>query len=439
MSGPAVPTAPRSRRGLVGLFAADGVSTLGTRMSGLAVPWFVLVTTGSGTAAGFAAFAELLPYVVAQALGGPAVDRLGAWRTRVLADLVAAVGVALVPLLWAVGALPFGLLCAMLAVVGVARGFGDTAGFVLIPGLVERAGTPMARATGLHDGVRRIAQLVGAPVAGVLIAVLSAPAVLVVDAVSFAAASLIVLTTVTRAAQPERSPRPAPATTSPVRTYVAELTEGFRFLRSDHLLLGIAVMVTVTNLLDQAWSSVLSPVWARDVADSPVALGLIAAVFGIGAVAGNVVAAWLGPRLPQRLAFGVGFLVCGAPRLVALALSTTVSPVLFVVVLGGIGAGVLNPIIGAAEFERVPRALQARVLGSLNAVAWVGMPFGGLLAGLGVDHVGLVPTLWAAAAVYLVTTLAPFVFPVWKELDRPSAPASPSTPNSDGVGATPSG
>lgn len=434
------PVVTRSRRGLVGLLIADGVSILGTRMSALAVPWFVLVTTGSATAAGVAAFAELGPYVAAQALGGPALDRLGAWRTRVGSDLLAAAGAATVPLLWAVGALPFGALCAVLAVVGVARGFGDIAGYVLVPGVVERAGTPMARATGLHDGVRRVAGLVGAPLAGVLIAVTSAPLVLVVDAVTFATASLVVLATVPRSAQPARTePAPAAAGTSAVRTYVTELTAGFRFLRGDRLLLGIAVMVTVTNTLDQAASSVLTPVWASDVAGSSVALGLISGAVGVGAVTGNVVAAWLGPRLPGRLTFGIGFLLAGAPRFAALALATTVSPVLVVAVVAGMGAGVLNPIIGAAEFARVPRELQARVLGSLNAVAWLGMPVGGLVAGLAVDHVGLVPTLWGAASLYLVTTLAPFVFPAWKALDEPVVELEVGFANSDGVGATPSG
>ena len=433
-----------NRRGLLGLFIADGVSTLGTRMSALAVPWFVLMSTGSASAAGITAFAELGPLVTAQALGGPAVDRLGAWRTCVVGNVTAALGVGAIPVLYAIGALPFGVLCAVLVVVGVARGFADTAGSVLVPGVVERAGWPMARATGLHDGVRRLAQLVGAPLAGGLIALVSAPAVLLGDAASFAVAVVIVLACVPRAAQPDR-PVTQPRSRSAIRTYSAELIEGFRFLRGDRLLLGIAVMIAVTNLLDQSWSAVLSPVWARDVARSPVALGLLAAALGMGAVSGNVVLSWLGPRLPRRLTYGVGFLLCGAPRLVALAVATTVSPVLVVVLLGGLGAGVVNPIVGAVEFDRVPRGLQARVLGTTNAVAWIGMPFGGLLAGLGVDHWGLRPTLWAAAVVYFATTLVPFLFPVWRQLDRPAtlappSPASATEPSSPTrVGGTASG
>ena len=70
----------RSRRSLGALLTADFVSILGTRMSMLALPWFVLVTTGSAAKTGLIAFAEMAPYVCVQGLGGPLVDRYGTWR-----------------------------------------------------------------------------------------------------------------------------------------------------------------------------------------------------------------------------------------------------------------------------------------------------------------------------------------------------------------------
>ena len=57
------------RRPLTGFLGAVGVSTLGTRMSFLALPWLVLTTTGSATLTGIVAFAEMALYVTVQALG----------------------------------------------------------------------------------------------------------------------------------------------------------------------------------------------------------------------------------------------------------------------------------------------------------------------------------------------------------------------------------
>jgi MFS family permease len=89
-----------------------------------------------------------------------------------------------------------------------------------------------------------------------------------------------------------------------------------------------------------------------------------------------------------------------------------------------IGSGVINPILGAVEYEAVPREYQARVLGAVGALAWAGMPIGGLLAGWAVGALGLTTALGIAAAVYLTATLSPFVFPCWRRMDRPPHPGA---------------
>lgn len=419
------PPGGRDRRGMTGLLTAVGISILGTRMSFLALPWFVLTTTHSAVDTGLIAFAEMAPYVLTQALGGPYVDRLGAWRTSVVGDLGAAAALGLVPLLHLLGLLPLPVLALVMAIAGVLRGAGDAARNVMVPGLGEFAGQPMERSAGLYDGVNRLAGLIGAPLAGVLIATVSALTVLAIDAATFLASALAVFALVPRRAQPQPALGDGPGASE--LGYFTSLREGFAFLRGDRLLLGIGSMVLVTNLIDQASSSVLTPVWAQQVAHSPIALGLIGGAFGVGAVTGNAATTWLGPRLPRRWTFAVGFALAGAPRLVALAVASSVSPVLVVAVLGGLGAGGLNPILGAVEYERVPRALQARVLGAVGAAAWAGIPVGGLVGGALVGGFGLRAALGTAAAAYALTTAAPFVFPVWKQMDRqPDSPTSPA-------------
>lgn len=420
----------RSRRGLIGLLAADLVSILGTRMSMLALPWFVLVTTASAGETGLVVFAEMAPYVLVQALGGPLVDRLGCWRTSIASDVLAGSTFAMVPVLYAAGGLALPSMLALVAVTGAARGVGDTARHVLVPGLAATAGTSLERASGWYDGVNRAASMIGAPLAGVLVAVTSAPVVVALDAATFGASALMIAVFVPGGAARRSESPDAPAETTvagrdeaagPTRVeagYVASLREGFAHLVADRLLLGIACMVLVTNLLDQAFFSVFAPVWAIDVTGSPVALGLMGAAMGAGALLGNGAAAWRADRLPRRLAFAWGFLIAGGPRYLALALASSVSPILAVCFVAGFGAGGINPILGAVEFERVPARLQARVLGALGATAWAGIPFGALVGGVLVDALGLQGALAAAGAAYLATTLAPFVFPVWREMDR---------------------
>lgn len=414
-----------SRRGLAGLLTANFVSILGTRMSMLALPWFMLVTTGSAGETGLVVFAEMVPYVLVQALGGPMVDRLGTWRASIATDVIAAVTFALVPVLYLTGGLSLGAVAVLVAVAGAARGAGDTARHVLVPGLADAAATPMERASGWYDGVSRAASMIGAPLGGVLIAVTSAPAVVAVDAATFAVSAAVVAIAVPRAARPRPAPSGDGVPDDEGTGYLASLREGFAHLAADRLLLGIAVMVLVTNLLDQAFSSVLAPVWANETTGSPLVLGLMGAAMGVGALIGNGATAWLGPRLPRRRAYAWGFLLAGGPRFFVLAAASSVSPVLAITFVAGFGAGGINPILSAVEYERVPRHLQTRVLGALGATAWAGIPFGALLGGALVDGLGLQGALALAGAVYLVTTLVPFVFPVWREMDRAPSPDSP--------------
>lgn len=408
-----------SRRPLVGLLSAVGVSTLGTRMSFLAVPWLVLTSTGSATITGIVAFAEMAPYVTVQALGGPVIDRLGSRRTSIGTDIVACVFLGTVPMLGALHALSIPALAGLVAVAGAARGGGDAARDVLVPGANDLAAGRIERASGLYDGVNRLATLIALPVAGILVAVMPPADVLGMDAFTFAVSAATVARLVPLAAQPSRHDESEGAS-----RYFTPLKEGFCYLLGDKLLVAIAAMVAVTNFVDQAGASVLIPVWAHDIIHSSVALGLAGAALSLGAVVGNTVTTWLAPRLPRRSTYALGFFIAGAPRYAALALIGSLSPVLAVIFVSGLGAGGINPVVGATKYERVPRHLQTRVLGALGASAWIAIPFGSLAGGILVSLIGVRAALAGAAIVYAFATLPPFVFPVWRQMDvSPIEPA----------------
>ena len=72
--------------GLRPLLAAEVVSTTGSQMTWLALPWFVLVTTGSATRTSIVVAAELAGLGLLGIPGGKLLARIGAWRTMVLAD-----------------------------------------------------------------------------------------------------------------------------------------------------------------------------------------------------------------------------------------------------------------------------------------------------------------------------------------------------------------
>jgi MFS family permease len=391
------------------LLCAYTVSVAGTSMSAIAIPWLVLTTTGSAAQTGLVAFAQLAPYVAAQLLAGPVVDRLGLRRSYIGGNALGAVGVAVVPVCVVLDVLTLPLLVGLVVAAGLFRGIADCAQAPLVPATAELGGVALERAAGLNGGANRLALTLGAPLAGVLVTFFGSAAVVAIDAGTFAVAALI-------AAIWLRVPASPPSTVE--RGYLRELGEGLRFVRGDRLLLGIMTMVAVTNLLDQGLSEVMVPVWVRDGAGTAAALGLIGGVAGAGAVLGSLLGAWWGPKLPRWLTFSVSFLLSGAPRFVVLAVSDSVVLALAVWFVAEVFSGTINPIIGAATYERIPAGLRARVLGVVRSTAWLGLPLGALAGGYLTEAWGLRTALWVFGCAYLVTTLAPFVFPAWRQLDR---------------------
>ncbi|WP_237285840.1 MFS transporter [Streptomyces niveus] len=406
---------------LVGVLTAMAVSLTGTRVSAIALPWFVLVTTGSATQTGLVAFCEMAPYVVVKAFTGPLVDRAGPRTISWTTDLISAVAASAVPVLHSADRLSFPLLLVLVALIGAARGPGDLAKDVMVPEAAEHGRVPLERAAAFAGVTERLASTVGPAAGGALIALLGPLTGLTVNAVSFALGSVIIALVLPRgmgrpaehvpSPQDDRDPSAEPG-------YWRRFGQGFTFLRGEPLLLAIIIMVAITNLLDAAFSSVLLPVWAKESGNGPSAIGLCASAGGLAAIGGSLIAAAVAHRMRRRLVFFGGFLLAGAPRWLILASPAPLWAVVVVFAVGGFGAGFLNPILAAVSYERVPRRLLGRVKALSGSLAWSGIPLGGLIGGAAVASFGLAPVLLVGAAAYFLTTSLTGLRPEWREMDR---------------------
>ncbi|WP_405406991.1 MFS transporter [Streptomyces sp. NBC_01104] len=344
------------RRPLTTVLAANLVSITGSCLTYMGVPWFVLQSTGSATAAGIVAFCTLVPVVLAALVGSPVIDRIGRRRVSVASDLACGVAVAAIPLLQFAGVLRFWMLCVLMALTGLFRSPGETARSVLLPTLAARAGMPLSRAAGLYDGAARCAALTGSALGGVLIAALGAESVLLVDAATFVVAAPLFAFGVRDL--PEAQPQRQVEATS-LRAYRHELAEGYRFLAATPLLLGLCLMTLVTRGLDQGWSAVLLPVHAREEHGGAIDLGLLNAAFGICALTGALVYGAIGSRLRRWPVFTIAFLVAGLPRFAVAALTDRFAPLAVIMAVEGLAFGVLNPIMATVTYEAVPEELLA--------------------------------------------------------------------------------
>ncbi|KRE43421.1 MFS transporter [Knoellia sp. Soil729] len=405
------------------MLVASSVSIVGTRISTIALPWLVYTETGSAGLTGLVLTAEMAPYVLSKALGGPLVDRRGPRAISVFGDLLSGAFLVLIPILYAVGQLSLPdripVLLALVALAGAFRGPGDGARNAMIPAVSDATGVPIERITGLDSTLDRASALLGAGIGGLLVAVLGAA-----QTVAFTAGTAFVSAFVVTVLIPRISPIDAEEPGS----YLARLRAGGAFLRKDRLLRAILGMIAVTNLLEAAYISVMLPVWVHSNGHGPALIGLLGMLFGGAAVASSLAATTLAGRFSRRTAYLVGFTLCGAPRYLALALGAPLWVILATNVVAGLGAGFINPTIGAIFFERVPRRIIGRVGSLADALAWAGLPVGGVVGGLAITVLGISPALALAGTAYLVSTTVPGVRPEWRQMDRERA-ANGATPD----------
>ncbi|MFC0628015.1 MFS transporter [Kribbella deserti] len=387
---------------LIAFLIANVVSISGTRVSAIAIPWLVLVTTGSAAKMGLVVVCEMAPLVISKALSGPLIDRIGPRRVSMTADTASAAVVGLIPILQLMDRLSFPLLLVLVGIAGIFRGPSDTAKGVMVPDIAEAARVPIERVTGLESTTDRTAGFIAPAIAGGLIALIGPAEALLVDAASFAVCAVLIAIWAPRKQADGETPDE-----DAELSYGRRLLSGWDFLRKDKFMLALVLMITVTNLLDIAYSAVLLPVWVRDQGYGPAEIGLLFSVFGVTATVGALVAAAIGERVPRRLVFTLGFMVGSVPRFLVMAWDTPLWAVVLVCLVGGFGVGFINPILGALFIERVPRRLLGRVGSLAESLAWAGMPLGGVLAGAAIAWIGLAPALVVAGVAYFAATTMP--------------------------------
>ncbi|MCG8351450.1 MAG: MFS transporter, partial [Chloroflexales bacterium] len=288
-----------NKRPLLVLLMASAISQIGDAMALVALPWFVLQTTGSPALMGFAGAVTVLPAFLSGIFGGVLVDRLGAWQTSLLSDGVSACAIAAIPLLYAIVGLPFWGLLALIFLGSLLAAPSLTAGRSILPSLASLADMRRERANAAFESLQHLSFLVGPPLAGLLIAVVGAVGVLWIDAATFAISALLVGVGVPRGA--------APPASGPWN-YRAEFLTGLQFLRRDQLLVAIAVSLALTNFLGNSLFSVVLPVYTTTISGRAFDLGMMVAAEGAGALLGIGLYGMFGYRFSRRLVWCVGFL-----------------------------------------------------------------------------------------------------------------------------------
>lgn len=372
------------------LWSGQVVSTLGTRISGLAYPLLVLAVTGSPAQAGLVGFAQGLPFLVWFLPAGALVDRWPRKRVMLLADLVRAAALATVAAAVLADRVTVAHLLVVAFVEGSAYVFFMLAEGAALPHVVPRSQLPTAVA---QNQARDLgANLVGQPLGGFLFSLGHAVPFLA-DAISYLVAYLALL--------PVRSTLSSPRAPDERRNLVAEIAEGIRWVWRQHLLRTFVALIAVSNLTFSSLTLVIV-VRARDLGASPARTGLLLGAFGVGALIGALAAPMVQRRVAPKVVllgslwvWAVHFgLMAAAPDLVLLGA---------VLALGTLLGPMFNVVVTAYRYALTPDRLQGRAASVSRLVGWGTIPLGALAAGLSLSAFG---ATWTLVAITVVSTAA---------------------------------
>jgi MFS family permease len=355
-------------RSLAALIVAEIVSSLGSRITFLALPWFVLVTTGSAAKMGIVLAVEMAPVALLGIPSGAVVARLGARRTMQLSDLARAPLMCSIPLLHSAGMLSFPLLLAIVFAIGCFLAPFFASQRVILPELVGEDETTVAQANAVIEGATTLTNLLGPVVAGLLIAAVGATSVLYIDAATFLFSFLTLTLFV-----PARPPLPQ---TDDARGLFA----GLRFLFRDSLLWRIGLAAVFLNMFGSALSAALPVLAFDEFGESSRVAGALFASLGAGALLGMVLAMKLMPRFkPLKLA-AVGIVALSLP-IWLLGFELPLWATMAALFASTISQPLVNaPVIGVMT-TRTPEALRPKVMTAVLTIAMLAGPIGLVAAG----------------------------------------------------------
>ena len=390
------------------LFAGNSISVLGSSVTTVALPLTaVLYLHASASQMGFLGAAALMPYLMLSLPAGVWVDLYPYKRVLVATDLVQTVLLGSIPLLATFGLLRLWQLYAVGLLAGSANLLETVATQSFTPVLIPKGELlPANSALMLTSSV---AGTVGTAMAGFLVAALTAPIAIAVDAASFLLSSLCKARIRTRQ-PPVRSRHQAK------QRLLVEITEGLRAVFGQPIMRSVTAAATLGALAGQMQNVILILFLVRHVGLPPLLAGVTIAAGGLAAVGGSLIVTAVTRRVGPGRTFilgmsvqsAAGLILAAAPRMLAGALAV----VIIAQILRGTGPSLYGVNQQTLRQTLMPASMVARVNASWRFLVFGTQVFGALLGGYLGSVLGLQLTLVAGSAVMFLGVTVAVLSPV---------------------------
>lgn len=353
------------------------ISSIGSSLTTFALGVWIYQQTNSVTLFALIAFSGTLPGILLSPIAGTIVDRWNRRLVLISSDLVAALGVTLLALLFYFHMLEIGYICAVVAIGSVCLSFRLPAYMASVSMLVPKQ--HLGRANGMVQSAEAAAQILAPVLAGLLLAFVQLPVIFLVDVLTFfcAVGTLVFI----HIPQPEKTQEEA----SEERVgFFQDAFYGWTYISQRSGLLGLLIFFTLINFFFGMNEVLLTPMILHFT--SVEVLGTLLSIGAIGLLVGGVLMSiWGGPQRRISGVLGFGFLF--GLGLIATGLYPSIWLVGVAIFVALFTLPVVNSCSQSIWQAKVAQDVQGRVFAIRAMIAWSTAPIAQLIAGPLADHV----------------------------------------------------
>jgi len=413
----ATPASLWRNRPYMALLTGETVQGFGVEIAQVAIP-IIAVTylVASEVEIGILNAAEGVAFLLLSLPVGAYVDRVSRRRIMVWANVVRALVMAAIPILWLTDTLEMSWLMVGAFLISAAAVFFDMAYMSIVPSLVEEDQLDVANSR--LQTTAWTARAAGPGLGGLLARVISAPFLPIAATVGYLASGVAIW----------RIPADEPPPREHESRIIDEIKEGMRFVFHHPFIRPVVVSTAVSNLFSNVGYTMFSILLLRYLGLGPGVYGLLLTAGSIGAIVGAFTAPKFTKAFGEGHAIPITYLVSSVPMFFPLAAFVAPVPVATVLIaigmfLGMFGVVAFNVVQVSMRQRQCPPRLLGRMTASIRTVIWGIGPVGALASGFIATHLGLATAFWIGAVGNLAGVIILMVSPLWRMGRVPVVPS----------------
>ncbi|MGB3346554.1 MAG: MFS transporter [Candidatus Humimicrobiia bacterium] len=353
------------------LWLGNLISVLGNDFHFIALLWLVNQLTKSTLSIGIVVTCTFLPHIFFGLFAGVFVDMWNRKITMIICDIIRAILVLLIPILYYSGLLQIWNICVIVFLISFLNIFHESANRSIIPNLVRPE--ELVTANSISEVSFQLTNIFGSALAGILISIIGSVNIFFIDSFTYLFSALMIFTI--RFIAIQRDIR-----LEGVKDILARVWEGLKVIKTNSIILTLLIMMAIMNFALGPFN-VLTPKLSEEILKAgPRGLGFIMASLSVGMLIGAFLLGRLGKRVPAGKSITLGILIAGLFFSI-FALSKNIFNSLILVAMFGFSFAAPKVYAISVIQNSVPDSIRGRIFSIQMLLASIMVPLSLLLSG----------------------------------------------------------